>query len=73
MEKSDEHAMPLQFFTPAVVQVDQVVPPLREKYILPLMTAAASLVKSGLEVIPNQFLLLAPVMAVHVTPLSLDM
>jgi hypothetical protein len=39
----------------------------------PLLSVAASLAKSGLEVIPPQFLLPALAMAVHVTPLSLDM
>jgi hypothetical protein len=34
---------------------------------------AASLLKSGVDVIPHQLLLLAAVMAVHVTPLSLDL
>jgi hypothetical protein len=43
-----------------------------ETNMLSLMTVAASLVKSGVEVIPPQFLLPAAVMAVHVTPLSLD-
>jgi hypothetical protein len=73
MKKSGEHAMPVQPFTPALVQADQLAPPSREKYILSFPTVAASLVKSGVEVIPHQLLLPAPVKAVHVTPLSLDM
>jgi hypothetical protein len=73
MEKSGEHAIPLQFFTPALVQADQLVPPSREKYKLPLLTVAASLVKSGVEVTAHQLLLPAPVMADHVTPPSLDL
>jgi hypothetical protein len=71
MEKSGEHAIPVQAVTPA--QADQLAPPSTEKYILPLGTVAASLVKSGVEAIPPQFLLPAPAMAVHVTPLSLDL
>jgi hypothetical protein len=73
MEKSGEHAMPVQLFTPALVQADQLAPPLIEKYIVLPYTVAASLAKSGVEVMPHQLLLPAPVMAVHVTPLSLDM
>ncbi len=73
MEKSGEHAMPVQLFTPALVQADQLVPLSTEKYMLPLSAAAAILKKSGVEVIPHQFLLPALVKAVHVIPLSLDM
>jgi hypothetical protein len=32
MEKSGEHAIPFQYFTPALVQADQLVPPSTEKY-----------------------------------------
>jgi hypothetical protein len=73
LEKSGEQKIPRQFFTPALVQTVQLVPPSMEKYKLPLRTAAASLAKSGVEVIPTQLLMPAPDMAVHVTPLSLDM
>jgi hypothetical protein len=73
IEKSGELAMPHQPFTPALVQADQLAPPLIEKYMLSLLDKAASLVKSGVEVMPHQFLLPAPVTTVHVTPLSLDL
>jgi hypothetical protein len=71
--KSGVEVMPHQFFTPALVQADQLAPPSKEKYMFPLLDKAASLEKSGLEAIPSQLPVPAPVTTVHVTPLSLDM
>jgi hypothetical protein len=73
MEKSGEHAIPNQYFTPALVQADQLVPPSKEKYMLPSKTVAASLLKLGVDAIPCQLLLPAATLAAHVTPLSLDL
>ncbi len=73
MEKSGEHAIPAHPFCPALVQADQLTPPFTEKYMLPYKTVAASLAKSGVEVIPRQLQIPAPVIAVQVTPLSLDL
>jgi hypothetical protein len=72
MEKSGEHVIPLQIFTPELVQADQIAPPLTEKYILALMAVAASLEKSDTEVIPYHCSFPAPVRAVQLMPLSLD-
>jgi hypothetical protein len=74
MEKSGEHAIPIQYSCGAVEKVDQLTPPSTEKYIVAARgTVAASLVKSGVEATPCHSRLPAPVMAVHVTPLSLDL
>jgi hypothetical protein len=71
-EKSGEEVMPHQFWTPAVVDEDQLSPPSMEKYKLPPGTEETSFFKSGVPLIPLHTLLPALVLAVHVTPLSLD-
>ncbi len=71
-EKSGEQAIPLQVFTPAVVQEDQLTPPSTVKRMLVPMAVAANLVKSGVEAIPYHCSFPAPVMAVQTAPPLLD-
>ena len=58
----------------ALVQVDQLSPPLTEKSMGPeASVVAASLDMSGVAVMKAQFLLPALNLATHVTPLSTDL
>jgi hypothetical protein len=71
--KSGEAVMPNQYLLPAPARLFHVTPLLVETYMLPLSRVAASLVKSGVEVIPLQTFWLGFAKAVvHVAPPLID-